>query len=121
MRMACCGSGRRRLDAHPGYPQEMARELLHRLFTRGRRQRVAGRGAARRVARLLQRRWDDALVALPPDLLLTHLLEEAPCLWQPELAGARRSLAGEHRRGGSRAAVGGGARAAALAAARRCG
>jgi DNA-binding NtrC family response regulator len=84
----------------PRLPQEEARELLQHLFTRGRRRRVAGRGEARRIARLLQRRWDDALLPLPPDLLLAHLLEEAPFVWEPPFAAARRTLAGEHRRGG---------------------
>ncbi len=83
-------------------PQDLAADLVRRLFL-GReaspKASVAGRGEARRAVRALLRRWDEGLVPLPPDLLVTRLLEEAPFLWESPFAGARRALAGIHADG----------------------
>jgi len=83
-------------------PQELAADLVRRLFLgtgAAAKAPVAGRGEARRAARALLRRWDEGLVPLPPDLLVTRLLEEAPFLWEPPFAAARQALAGSHENG----------------------
>jgi tetratricopeptide (TPR) repeat protein len=93
--------------ARPGacrlLPQERLRELIVRLFgvAAGGRRRLAGRGPVRRAVRALERRWWQALAAIDLDSAVTDLLDEAPFLWQPSFAAARRSLAGEHVRGGA--------------------
>ncbi|HMB53827.1 MAG TPA: hypothetical protein VKU40_10940, partial [Thermoanaerobaculia bacterium] len=89
---------------HPGraaeLPQVELADLLARLFRIDGRRRLAGRGEARRAVRAVQRRCRQGLIALPPDLLVAQLLDEAPFLFEPPFATTRRRLAGHHRRDG---------------------
>ncbi|HVS01530.1 MAG TPA: sigma 54-interacting transcriptional regulator [Thermoanaerobaculia bacterium] len=83
-------------------PQRPLRELLAALF--GADGAVAGRGDARRAARLLQQAWRDDLVPLPPDRMVADVLEACPFLWQERFAGARRALVATHRQDGTEVA-----------------
>ncbi|HEX6202390.1 MAG TPA: hypothetical protein VF100_05245, partial [Thermoanaerobaculia bacterium] len=100
------GLGRLRVrGARPGssplLPQELLRDLVARLFGAGAagRERLGGRGTARRAVRALQRRWWHALAAVDLDRTVGEVLDEASFLWEPPFAAARRSLAASHRRG----------------------
>ena len=78
----------------PAMPQEVVTDLLRRLFRT--RAHVAGRGEGRRAARALLGRWDQGLVAVPPDRLVEQVLDETPFLWQPSFAEVRRRLVAVH-------------------------
>jgi hypothetical protein len=102
------GAGRLRVrgarpGASPHLPQELLRDLVARLFGTGAggRGRLGGRGPARRAVRALQRRWWQALAAVDPDAAVAEVLDEAPFLWEPRFAAARRALAAEHVWGGA--------------------
>jgi transcriptional regulator with AAA-type ATPase domain/tetratricopeptide (TPR) repeat protein len=92
-----------RPGASPHLPQELLRDLVARLFGTGAggRGRLGGRGPARRAVRALQRRWWQALAAVDPDAAVAEVLDEAPFLWEPRFAAARRALAAEHVWGGT--------------------
>jgi DNA-binding NtrC family response regulator len=81
--------------AEPGLSLSLAQDLLGdltaRLFGEG---PVAGRGEARRAVRGLLDSWRQSLVPLPPDEAVAGILDQAPFLWEPEHAPARRALAG---------------------------
>ncbi len=91
LRVPGAGPGRaRRL------PQELLRELVEELFGPG--ESVAGRGEARRAVRALLAPWRQVLTPLSPDAAVEQVLEQAPFLWDPACAVARRALAAQHRR-----------------------
>jgi DNA-binding NtrC family response regulator len=72
--------------------QEALLDLAARMFGEG---PVAGRGAARRAARVLVDLWRHSLAPVRADDLVTRILEDAALLWElPELAPARGSLGG---------------------------
>jgi DNA-binding NtrC family response regulator/tetratricopeptide (TPR) repeat protein len=99
-------------------PQDLLRALVARLFGAS---EVVGRGQARRALRALASGWRQSLTAVPLTQAVAELLGEAPFLWGPAFATARRALAGEHRRQGKWrgwVAGPGGARRRLLAAAR---
>ncbi|MEM9552884.1 MAG: sigma 54-interacting transcriptional regulator [Acidobacteriota bacterium] len=79
----------RRIDP----PQIVALALLRRVFGVD---EIAGRGAARRVARGLVELWRQELAPVPPDTLVEQMLEPSPLLWQPSLGEARRALVAVH-------------------------
>jgi DNA-binding NtrC family response regulator len=63
---------------------------------------IAGRGEARRSARVLKLSLARSFVPLSPDAVVAAVLEAAPFLWQPMFGPARRSLVGElHRSDGT--------------------
>src|SRR5947209_7586691 len=80
--------------AGPGHrpSQDLLLELAALLFGEG---AVAGRGEGRRAMRALLDDWRQSLVPLSPDEAVAQILEAAPFLWRPDLAAARRALAGE--------------------------
>ncbi|MGH9380280.1 MAG: sigma 54-interacting transcriptional regulator [Thermoanaerobaculia bacterium] len=86
-----CGVG-----VAPGRPHVPAQQELRRLLLEaiGGEGRIAGRGQARRAARALAERWDQALISESPDRLVEDILDEAPFLWQARHALARRALVG---------------------------
>jgi len=59
-------------------PQERLRDLVGHLF--GSAERVAGRGAARRIVRRLLERWRQSLAPVPARRLVREILAEAPFL-----------------------------------------
>lgn len=77
------------------HAQEVLRDLLGRLFRFEGSAAFAGRGAARRAARLLLDRWFQDLTPLSPDDAVAQILGDAPFLWEPAFAAARAALAGE--------------------------
>jgi two-component system, NtrC family, response regulator len=76
--------------------QDLLLDLTARLFGAG---PVAGRGEARRSIRVLLDPWRQSLVPLSPDQAVARAFDEAPFLWEPEHAVARRALAGALDRG----------------------
>ena len=72
--------------------QDLLVELTALLFGEG---PVAGRGEGRRAMRTLLDHWRQSLVPLSPDEAVAQILDAAPFLWRPDLAAARRALAGE--------------------------
>ena len=58
---------------------------------------VAGRGEARRAARVLLAEWWQPLVPLPADEAVAQILAAAPWLWLPAFAASRQALAGALR------------------------
>ncbi len=88
-------AGRRRVLC-----QRRLGELVDALFGTG--AEVAGRGAARRVLRILLDRWRQSLAPAVPDRVVSEILEEAPFLWEGDLGAARSALAAELVRGGER-------------------
>jgi DNA-binding NtrC family response regulator len=77
--------------------QEILLDLLRRLFGDG---AATGPGAPRRAVRALADLWRQAPAPVTPDDAVVAILEAAPFLWErPELAPARRALAGEIVRG----------------------
>ena len=96
-------AGRLRVrGARPGgsplLPQELLRDVVGRLFgpSAGGSGRIGGRGPARRAVRALERRWRQALAAVDSDTAVAEVLDEAPFLWEPRFAAARRALAALH-------------------------
>jgi DNA-binding NtrC family response regulator len=78
-------------SSRPG--QEILLDLLRRLFGDG---EVTGPGEARRAVRALTDLWRQSPAPVLPDDAVVAILEAAPFLWEwPELAPARRALAGE--------------------------
>ncbi len=75
-------------------------ELVEALFGSG--GEVAGRGAARRVLRILLDRWRQSLSPAVPARVVSEILEEAPFLWDRDLGPSRAALAAEVVRGGER-------------------
>lgn|GEM_PF-393578 len=86
-------------------PQALASRLLRRLFgtpedlsdrvaghAGSLAGRIAGRGEARRAARVLLEEWSQELVPVPPDRLVEQVLDEARFLWSPAFADSRRRL-----------------------------
>lgn len=67
--------------------------LLLRLF--GAEETVAGRGAARRCAREMLVQWRADIERLPPDLLVTQVLNTAEFLWEAEFGESRAALVAE--------------------------
>ncbi len=80
-------------------PQELLRELLASLFGAG--ESIAGRGEARRAARVLLEPWRQGLVPLAPDAAVGQVLEAAPFLWGAPFGEARLALAAEHALNGT--------------------
>jgi two-component system NtrC family response regulator len=73
--------------------QEILLDLLRRLFGDG---AATGPGEARRAVRMLADLWRQAPAPVAPDDAVVAILEAAPFLWErPDLAPARRALAGE--------------------------
>jgi two-component system NtrC family response regulator len=78
--------------------EEALLDLAARLFGAG---AIAGRGEARRAARILTDLWRPSLAPVTADEAVAAILEAAPFLWEePDLAPARESLAGELAREG---------------------
>ena len=77
------------------HAQEVLRDLLGRLFRYEGSAALAGRGAARRAARMLLDRWFQDLTPLSHDDAVTQILGDAPFLWEPAFGEARAALAGE--------------------------
>ncbi len=82
--------------------QKRLAELVEALFGSG--AEVAGRGAARRVLRILLDRWRQSLAPAIPDRVVREILEEASFLWDRDLGTARAALAAEVVRSGERSA-----------------
>ncbi len=76
-------------------PQVLLLDLLRRVF-RSSDGSIAGRGEARRVARLFAGRWRQALAPSSADRAVAEILDEALFLWQPSFAVARTALVAEH-------------------------
>ena len=95
LKVARIRSGRSR-----ALPQELLTDLAGRLF--GSHGEVAGRGEARRSARLLLAGWAQTLTPVPSDELVGQIFDAAPFLWEATFGAARGALSGEHRRGGAR-------------------
>ncbi|HEY0553894.1 MAG TPA: sigma 54-interacting transcriptional regulator [Thermoanaerobaculia bacterium] len=73
--------------------QEILLDLLRRLFGD---EAAVGPGEARRAVRALADLWRQSPAPLPADDAVAAILETAPFLWEwPDLAPARRALAGE--------------------------
>src|SRR5436305_8116828 len=73
--------------------QEVLLDLLRRLFGD---EAAVGPGEARRAVRALADLWRQSPAPLPADDAVAAILEAAPFLWEwPDLAPARRALAGE--------------------------
>jgi DNA-binding NtrC family response regulator len=94
-----------RLHVGPGRPgafgatcQQLLSALLLRLFhSHG---QVAGRGVARKAARLVLAQWSQELVPLRPDRAILQIFEAAPFLWSPDFGLARQALAASLERPG---------------------
>ena len=82
----------------PACTQQLLSWLLRRLFhSPG---QIAGRGVARRAARLLLTQWSQELVPLSAGRAISQIFEAAPFLWEPAWASARQALAARLRRPG---------------------
>ncbi|HEX6898177.1 MAG TPA: sigma 54-interacting transcriptional regulator [Thermoanaerobaculia bacterium] len=81
--------------AEPGRAAEPAQALLLDLAVRlfG-AETVPGRGEARRAVRIMLDAWRQTVAPLPADETVRGILDAAPFLWEPDLAFARRALAG---------------------------
>lgn len=74
-------------------PQHRLTELVHILFRAP--NGVAGRGEARRIARVLVEAWRQDLEPEPPDLAVQRILDLAGFLWRERHGVHRVALAGE--------------------------
>ncbi len=94
------------LEAAPGRRRALCQrrlvDLVEALFGGG---EVAGRGAARRVVRILLDRWRQSLAPAVPDRVVREILEEAPFLWDRDLGAPRAALAAEMERAGERSVL----------------
>jgi len=79
-------------------PQRRAKRLVLELFSADRS--VAGRGEARRSARLLLERWQQDLAPVVADRLVAQFFAAAPWLWQAEFGEARATLGASGGPGG---------------------
>jgi transcriptional regulator with AAA-type ATPase domain len=95
----------------PGPDRRPAQERLESLVVHlfGSRDRVVGKGQAKRLVARFLLQWQQELDRIPADRIVTRMLDEAEFLWQPTFASCRRALVAEARstRGRSRVLVAG--------------
>lgn len=87
----------RGVRAEPGPDPERAQHKLIRLtgVLFGVRDRIVGKGQAKRLASQTLQRWHRHQGKLPADRIVTHLLDQTSFLWQPMFAAGRRALIAE--------------------------
>lgn len=73
--------------------QEMLIDLVEVLY--GARDRIIGKGQAKRLAARLLRRWHRTLGRIPADRIVRQILDEAQFLWWPKFSATRRALIAE--------------------------
>ncbi len=85
-------------SARRGRSEQLVQVALRRLLLQLFRSdgSIAGRGEARRAARYLLGRWQQALVPVSADRAVAEILETATFLWQEAFAEARAALVAEH-------------------------
>jgi len=75
--------------------QERLVGLVELLF--GSRDRIVGKGQAKRLVSRSLLQWQQDLGRIPADRIVTRMLDEAGFLWQPAFAACRRALVAEVR------------------------